>query len=284
LPKDGKVKELCQVIAEYGVPWQRLLRMGLLAALNLGLFVLLWKLFDPLVIQPRGNVAHYCYFVALWLALPTVAGLVMFVADSTLLSYRFVTALAGQGEKSWPAKLLADAAKKWALELPVTDEKAEIPEFGEVPRAVGQWLSIRLIDAVTDVVAGRLIYYPFVVLLVLVVAQNPLFGNWNVPQALMALFNAGVAVVCAVLLQRAAKGARSRALSTLDELLRARVGPGEDTVRQKLVQIRGEIEGTTTGAFAGFSQNPVVGAVLLPLLGSGGLAALEFLLRYMPNP
>jgi hypothetical protein len=135
------------------------------------------------------------------------------------------------------------------------------------------------------VVAARLIYYPFVVLLVLVVAQNPLFDNWhwNSPLALMALFNAGVAVGCAVLLQRAAKGARSRALIVLDELLRDRVGPAEDSVQEKLSRIRAEIEGTTTGAFAGFSQNPVVGAVLLPLLGGGGLTALEALLRYL-NP
>jgi hypothetical protein len=136
------------------------------------------------------------------------------------------------------------------------------------------------------VIAARLIYYPFVVLLVLVVAQNPLFDNWhwNTPLALMALFSAGVAVVCAVLLQGAAKHARSRALTTLDELLHAPADRVDKATREQFTRIRAEIEGTNTGAFAGFSQNPVVGAVLLPLMGGGGLAALEALLRYLVNP
>jgi hypothetical protein len=284
-PKDGKVSTLCQVFAGHDVPWQRAFRTVLLASLNLGLFVLIWLLFDPTVVQARGWVAKVCYYVVLVLTLLSLAGLLMFVVDSTLLSYRFVTALAAQRERKWPGKLLAQSAKKWGLELPVA-ERQDVPEIWEVPRAVGQWLSIRLIDAVTYVVATRLIYYPFVVLLVLVVAQNPLFDNWhwNTPLALMAVFNTVVAVVCALLLQSAAKGARSGALSTLDELLRARGGRADDAMRENLARIRAEIEGTTTGAFAGFSQNPVVRAVLLPLVGGGGLAALEALLRYLANP
>jgi hypothetical protein len=282
-PEDGKVSTLCQMFADHGVPWRRAFRTGLLAALNVGLFVLLWLLFDPTVVQARGWVAQDCYYVVLGLTLLTLAGLLMFVVDSTLLSYRFVTALAGQRGRKWPGRLLAEGAKKWGLELPVA-ERQDVPEIWEVPRAVGLWLSIRLIGAVTYVVAARMIYYPFWVLLVLVVAQNPLFDDWhwNTPLALMALFNAGVAVVCAVLLQSAAKGARSRALSALDDLLRA--GRADDAAREKLARIRTEIKGTNTGAFAGFSQNPVVGAVLLPLMGGGGLAALEALLRYMANP
>jgi hypothetical protein len=249
------------------------------------LFGLFGLLFDPRVVQARGWVAQVCFFVVSVLTSLSLALLLMFVVDSTLLSYRFVTALAGQRERKWPGKLLAEGAKKWRLELPVA-ERQDVPEIWEIPRAVGQWLSIRLIDAVTYVVATRLIYYPFVVLLVLVVAQNPLFDDWhwNTPLALMALFNAVVAVVCAVLLQSAAKGARSGALSALDELLRAAGGRADDAAREKLPRIRAEIEGTNTGAFAGFSQNPVVRAVLLPLVGGGGLAALETLLRSLANP
>jgi len=284
-PEDGNVSALCQVFADHGVPWRRAFRTGLLGVINLGLIALLWFLFDPTVVQARGAVAQVCYYVVLCLTLVTVAGMLMFVVDGTLLSYRFVTAVAAQRVRKWPAKLLADGAKKWGLELPVA-ERQDVPEIWDVPRAVGQWLSIRLIDAVTYVVAARLIYYPFVVLLVLVVAQNPLFDNWhwNTPWALMAFFNAGVAVICAVLLQSAAKRARNRALSTLDDLLRARVGPAEDALRKRLVRIKSEIEGTNSGAFAGFSQNPVVGAVLLPLMGGGGLALLETVLRYLANP
>jgi hypothetical protein len=286
-PEQGpEVRKLCEQFAKYGVPWRRAYRSGLLAALNLALFVLLWRLFDPTIPQARGWIAQSCYIIVLVLTLLALPALLMFVVDSTLLSYRFVVALVGLEGRKWPTTLLADAARKWGLEVPVPQGEEDIPEAGEIPQAVGQWLSLRLIDAVTNVVAGRLIYYPFVVLLVLIVAQNRLFDNWhwNTPLALMALFNAGVAVVCAVLLQRAAKGARAQALGVLDGLLRVRVGSPEDPVREKFSQIRSDIDGINTGAFAGFYQNPVVGAILLPLGGGGGLAALEALLGYLAHP
>src|SRR5262249_17235781 len=57
-PEDGKVSALCQVFADHGVPWQRAFRTGLLAALNLVLFVRLWRLFDPTGVQARGWVAR----------------------------------------------------------------------------------------------------------------------------------------------------------------------------------------------------------------------------------
>jgi hypothetical protein len=284
--KAREVRKLFEEFAEHGVPWRRTYRTGLLAALNLALFVLLWRLFDSGIPQARGLIAQTSFIVVLVLTLLTLPALLMFVVDSTLLSYRFVAALVGQRERAWPASLLADGARKWGMELPIAEEKEHLPEAGETPQAVGQWLSIRLIDAVTNVVAGRLIYYPFVVLLVLIVAQNRLFDNWHwtTPLALMALFNAGVAIVCAVLLQNAAKRARARALSALDDLLRARIGPPHDSVREKMGRIRSEIKAVNTGAFANWSQNPVIGAVLLPLMGGGGLAALEALLRYLANP
>jgi hypothetical protein len=206
----------------------------------------------------------------------------MFVVDSTLLSYRFVTCLMRQEERIWPPALVERRARRWGLSLRTADGTAEVPEASAIKVAVGQWLLIRLIDDVTNVVA-RLIYYPFVVLLVLIVAQNRLFDDWhwNVPLALMAMFNAGVAVVCGVMLQRAAKSAKGKALGALDGLLRERAGAGDDPLREKFVQTRADIEGTSTGAFASPSQNPVVGAILLPLFGGGGLAALEMLLAYL---
>jgi hypothetical protein len=193
-----------------------------------------------------------------------------------------VTCLVRQVGRTWPPALVERRASRWGLSLRTADGTAEVPEAPAIKEAVGQWLLIRLIDNVTNVVA-RLIYYPFVVLLVLIVAQNRLFDDWhwNVPLALMALFNAGVAVVCGVMLQRAAKSAKGEALEALDGLLRERAGAGDDPLRDKFVQIRADIEGTSTGAFASLSQNPVVGAILLPLFGGGGLAALEMLLAYL---
>jgi hypothetical protein len=267
------ISELYQKFAEQGVPLQRLVRSLSLTVLTMPLFMLIWCYFYPTTIQSRGTLASIWYF---WVTLATLFAstfLLMFVLDSTLLSYRFVRAI--QGERKWPEDLLDEKAKGWAFPEPHADLSR---------RAVAGWLSLRLIDAVTNVVAGQLIYYPFVVLLVLVVSQNSLFDDWHWNPALiwMAVLYAGAAVACAVLLQRAAKKARDQALAELDEMIHG-IPPG-DGLAENLTRVRSEVEGLKTGAFSGLYQNPVVGAVLLPLCGGGGLAALEALLSYFAHP
>src|SRR5262249_16833569 len=119
-------------------------------------------------------------------------------------------------------------------------------------------------------------------LLILIVAQNRLFDDWhwNVPLSFIALLSGGTALVCAVLLQRSAKRAKEKALEVLEQIVVRRVGSSQDQIREKIERIRSEIEGMNSGAFASFFQNPVVGALLLPLAGGGGLAALETLLSH----
>jgi hypothetical protein len=168
-------------------------------------------------------------------------------------------------------------AAKWGLSPSKHPPAAKVTNA--IDQAADHTLFIRYLDDMTQPVA-KMINYPFVVLLVLIVAQNRLFDDWhwNLPWALIVLFSAGVAVVCGVMLQREAKEVQSESLKALDELLRSWHGSVKDAIPKKLAQIRLEINQVHTGAFAGFSQNPVVKAVLLPLLGGGGLAALEALL------
>ncbi len=277
-PEGTDVSQLQKEFAERGAPWRRAWRSTLLAVLNLALFLGIWWAFDPTVVQTRGAIAYYCHYVTLLVTLIALAGILMFVVDSTLLSYRFVVAFRRQEKRIWPSGLVDKTAQKWGA--PPTDPSAA----AEMRQAADQWLFIRFIDDVTNVVA-RMIYYPFVVLLVLIVAQNRLFDDWhwNVPLALMAIFNAAAPVACAAILQLEAKRARGKSLDALDELLRARVGPPEDPVREKVARIRTEIEDFQTGAFASFSQNPIVKAILLPLFGGGGLAALEALLSFVAH-
>jgi hypothetical protein len=263
---------------------RRARRCALMVLLNIGLLACLWCLFMPSVVQARGAMARAWYFGVLIAALPAMTVLLMFVVDSTVLAFRFVTSLArlDEGKRNWPAPLLQEQAKQWGLVLPAGVVASTDADAGAARRAVGQWLCVRLIDDVTHVVT-QMIYCPFVVLLVLVVAQNRLFDDWhwNVPFAFIALLNAGAAVACAAELQRAAKGARAQALHALDDLIRARAGPTHDGLREQLTRVRADIAGFKTGAFSSFRRNPVVGAILLPLFGGGGLAALEAILQQL---
>jgi hypothetical protein len=141
---------------------------------------------------------------------------------------------------------------------------------------------MRLIAAATRVVSD-LIFYPFVVLFVLFVAQNPLFvtWQWNVPALTIAFLSAGAALACAAILQRSAKEAQRKALDKLDDILLPFAGKEKEEERGKLQQIRDEIEAMDSGVFAGLKGNPLVYAILLPLGGGGGLAALEALLPHL---
>jgi len=163
--------------------------------------------------------------------------------------------------------------------------EAPSPHADEKPdpagTAVTELLRVRLIAASSHVVS-RLIFDPFVVLLVLIVAQSPLFvaWQWNIPALTVAFLSASAALACAVILQRSAKDARARALDALDRAELPLTGK-DDEACARVAKIRSEIESLATGVFASFSQNPVVYALLLPLGGGGGLAALESLLPHL---
>src|SRR5262249_31488492 len=145
------VCELYKEFEEHGTPGRRSWRTGLLAALSLLLFPALWLFFDPVIAQARGGIARWSYGVVVVLTLVALAALLMFVVDCTLLTYRFVSYLARQGERhrQWPEKLLVEKAKTWGLVLPGDQN----PDGVAGRRAVGQWLFIRLIDGATNVVA-----------------------------------------------------------------------------------------------------------------------------------
>jgi hypothetical protein len=277
-----EVARLYEHLEGHGKPAWRALRCALMAGLSLGLLVLVWQVFTPTVVHARGPIAHCWNRAVLWTTLIVVILLVAFVVDSTVLAFRFVTSLSRLGAaRQWPEGHVARTARRWGLTLP-DETAAPTPDTQAVKTAVDQWLCLRLIEAVTEVVA-QLIYYPFVVMLVLIVAHNRIFNDWhwNIPFAIIILVNAGAAVLCAFELQRAAKGARKQAVRVLDALLRTRVGHHHDEFCDKLTRIRADVAGFKTGAFASFRNNPVVNAILVPLFGAGGLAALEALLQYL---
>src|SRR5262249_41918902 len=145
----------------------------------------------------------------------------------------------------WPELLVARHAAERGLQLSGV--------HGDVAReAVDELLKIRLIAAATQVVS-RLIFDPFVVLLVLVVAQSPLFiaWSWYLPALLVAFLGAGTALACAVILQRSAKDGRAKAVAALDRLLLPLEGNDTDETRAKVLQLRTEIADTDSGIFAG---------------------------------
>ena len=145
---------------------------------------------------------------------------------------------------------------------------------------LAELLDVRFVTKLTEDI-GKMIYWPFIVLAVMVAARFPYFDNWNFPISLIITYSIPsiYLIICAIELQRTAKEVRAKALDYLRaRLFAARFGENENEKRAlKLTRLITEIESIREGAFRPFLENPVIHVIL----GSGG-AGLLALLKYIP--
>jgi hypothetical protein len=147
-------------------------------------------------------------------------------------------------------------------------------------RYVDQWIAMHFIARRTRVIVG-LVYYPFIVLSLMVFARSPIFDNWTMPIALIIVLTGSLLIVvaCAVVLRWAAEITRRKAAWRLNNEIVALKGTGEEgrkTAEQLQVMIE-QIRNFRSGAFAPYGQQPVIRALLLPLTSYGGGALLQYL-------
>jgi hypothetical protein len=117
-----------------------------------------------------------------------------------------------------------------------------------------------------------LIWYPLLVLTLLVVARSSFFDNWTWPASLVLIFaiTGAWALGSAILLRRAAEQLRETALN---DLRRFRLlGREVEAKRQMFDQLITEIRDLKTGAFAPLTDQPFIRAVLFPGAAVGLLA------------
>lgn len=212
----------------------------------------------------RGNLSRGADIGILTIGVIGMVVLVFFVVDATRLCERFIHALADRPTK-WPSSLLSKFAGERKL------DRRDVPEF----------LDLLVIADRTEAV-GRLIVYPFIVLFLMIVSRAPFFDNWNWPFSLMLILGllCAYALMCAVVLRRAAEGARRATLVRLRGNLYEAIGEASDGSAFRASQIRlliEEVQELRRGAFAHWSHHPVVKAVLLPFGGVGAVVLFELL-------
>ncbi|MHC4645312.1 MAG: hypothetical protein ACYTBJ_07410 [Planctomycetota bacterium] len=231
----------------------------------------------------RGHPSLVVDRILLALAIPSMLLLIFFVVDATQLCVRFIENLKKPTDWS-TAKImrrLKDNEEK-RLEKSPPEELQETQKAQDRPgRQIekmadefDEWLDIKLIARRTQAV-GKLIYYPFIVLLIMLVSRSRFFDNWNWPIGLIVIFtlNTSFALYCAIRMRRSAEKARREAIEKLQEqLIRVQGRPGgrAEKIRTMIEQIRS----IKQGAFSPFSENPVIGAILIP---SGGMTLLALL-------
>lgn len=251
-------------IAQNRMP-ARLLRTSACTVLLVGLGLLLrWLLVQDPGIPVRGALSAQVHF---WLALTavvTMTFLVFGVVDATWFCVRFVQQLRLHGA-NWPQRTLNHFRA----------QMGPLP-----PRLLDHWIDLQFAARRTRVVT-RLIYYPFIVLSLLLVARHRAFDDWKLPWLLigMGLLSLAIVLACAVALRRSVEQSRQAALREVDHALLRVAAPqaAEPVATPQLQWLRREIDALREGAFAPFSQQPLLKAVLLPFATLGGTAVLDYL-------
>jgi amino acid permease len=142
------------------------------------------------------------------------------------------------------------------------------------------WLDLRLIAWRTGRVAS-LIWYPSLMIAVMAVAALTVeFGEFGFASNPIALVISAGFVVCAgVMLRRIAEAWRSDVLFRLEDAKLHALqlpNPGDVNVEQ-LDRLSERVKALSDGAFAPYSQQPMVRAVFVPALTYGATAGLQYL-------
>lgn len=174
------------------------------------------------------------------------------------------------------------------LRLGLADELDE-PALG---RPEYLQLSVGLVARHSGTV-GSLIYYPFVILLLMLLARQQVFDRYDWPQSLLIVFAIGFSLLlgCGLALRRTAEKMRSAFLSHIERevfaLESSIEGPrGTDSsfvakAKSKITRYKAAanlIREESRGCFGPFAANPVLRATLIPFGGMGSIGLVELLL------
>ena len=238
----------------------RFIRITVLFILYLLFSFIIYKLFPPAPAPARGELAFSFDKLVIFLAAIGMIILSFYVVDAIQLNSNFIRMFAREVTK-WGDTVVEKSYRS----PPLTEE--ELSAYNEI-----------FFVAQRTQVVGRLIWYPLIVLSLMIVARLSFFDNWSWSPGLLAIYgiNACWAVGSAILLRRAAERLREATLNNL-QLSRVRGRAIEDK-RTTFDELITEIRNLKTGAFAPLTEQPFIRAVLFPGGALGLLAVGQRLL------
>ena len=186
-----------------------------------------------------------------------------YVVDATRLCRRLIKIFIEE-DIQWPDNFLNNEASRSGV------EKAYLHE----------WLGIDLIAQRTAVI-GHLLYYPFIILFLMITSRDTYFDHWDLPTGLLIIFglNAAYAFGNTVALRHSAEKAKREACEQLQTKLMKLSDQTQDEKkkRQQIEWVIDAIARNREGAFQPFTQHPVFGAIALPSGGYGLVLLMEYL-------
>jgi hypothetical protein len=234
--------------------WPRFIRVGILFALYFVFAVTIFSLFPQPLAPARGDAAFKFDKIAFILGGIGLLLLSFYVVDAIHLNSNFIR-MFGREVTKWKDEIVDRSHRQ----PPLTEE--ELSAYHE----------IFFVAQRTQAVAP-LIWYPLLVLTLLVVARSSFFDNWTWPASLVLIcaITAAWALGSAILLRRAAEQLRETALN---DLRRFRLlGRESEAKRETFDELIAEIRDLKTGAFAPLTEQPFIRAVLFPGAALGLIA------------
>lgn len=148
-------------------------------------------------------------------------------------------------------------------------------------RAGDAWLSVKLLAARTRWLSET-VYVPFLMAGLLWLSHYTGFDHWQVRSSSIVLWVLLLTLVAAAafLLQQTVQTARARMIESLEQeewRRRAAPAPGGVGTKDRLERARGALLAINDGAFAPYTSNPVVRALLVPFGGFGAIQLAQFI-------
>jgi len=222
--------------------------------------------FDMPNIPARGKTGFDTNNVILYLAVALYIVLIFFIADITHLSNHFIWLLRENKMVIWPEKILQDYCYDYGLSRNEARYKLHMDLVSQLTGAVNTF-----------------IYYPFIILFLLILSRSHYFDNWHYTPLLFILigFTVIIALVSAIRLRKGALDTRIYILEKLDEMSWYALTKDNQS-QNKLSSVRlekliYEIKNLQTGLFLPLLQQPIVHSVFISFSGVGGLHLIDYL-------
>ena len=259
-------------------PWKRCLRaFSYLALYVILMFAIMGAFPSPNPDLPVRGEAHVLSMWILGFALVAMLFVTFLVVDATTVNCLFIREL-NSDRTNWGFSnpTAAGSRFKFLNHLAVLD-----------PNDCADYLDIQYIARRSDVVS-RLIYFPFILIALLLLARSSTTDGYTWSSMLIVTFglNLSWAIYCAIRLPIEARAARSETLRRLRcHLFRLRADeagnppPLPKPNSAALDAVITEIENLRQGAFLGIWEQPLLRAFLVPSGGAGLSALLDLLPR-----
>ena len=240
----------------------RVARVMFCVATMIAVGLIVAGIFDFPAVPARGLLSWWSYQIATILEVLTTLFLIFLVADATVFSCVFIRDLRNFSSV-WPASTISFFSRNLQLDAD----------------CLGTWINVRFVAMRTKCIIN-LIYWPFLLVALLVISRSSLFAAFSTGPTLIIIQGITITILigCVLWLRWAAERARDTARERLTDRLVAAQGVETPMDAKRAVQIEvllNRVQTIREGAFSPISQQPLIRALLLPLGTYSGVALLQ---------